>query len=173
MSLVSYLVQRCSSYNLDALAEKKTLLAIEESRTPTIYELLAFDYMGSSEFEWGAIPKAVRTLESQKDFAIKQIPELKNFAGDPVFVYCSSQHFDEIIEFIESLSKMDYRLKEPTYFDHYFAGLRKWHRIDFWFAIDGVGGGFVWSFDESLLQEFVKGLPATISYLNAKKAAGK
>jgi len=173
MSNIAYLVQRCSSYNLHPLAEMKMLEAIEENRTPTVYELLDFDYMGSSEFEWGAVPKAIRTLESQEDFEILQVLDLENSAGEPVFVFCATKHFEEISEFIRSLSKMDYsnfRLKEITYFDDYF-GPEKKHRYDLWFAIDGIGGGFVWSFNKDLLQEFVVGLPVTVDYLNAKKAA--
>lgn len=83
--------------------------------SPSIDELLSFDYMGSAEFEFGALPKSLKQMTSVVDdievFGMKQY---KAFDGKMICLICTKEQFEIYKEFIPGLIDDKYRLKEWT-----------------------------------------------------------
>jgi hypothetical protein len=114
-----------------------------------IHEIFRFDYMGSAEFEWGAVPQALRFLAKQ---AVKQnlINGLVHVSKNRVVYYiCPLEYETGVVERIKFLSKEQYagNLKEhcglcekldPQY--KYSQDLAGWLELDngFMFFIDKV-----------------------------------
>ncbi len=98
--------------------------------------LLNFDYMGSAEFEWGALPKALERMRSSLgsyrmyDYAFKNSPDKL------VTVYCRSGQEDIINGYIEELSENKIRLKERCDLSYYIKGDNHYRNNDFWWDIE-------------------------------------
>lgn len=215
--LTAMLVQRCSSATALPWMQDFVDKAQAEARTPMVSELLRLDYMGSSEFEWGTIPAAIRqtyeaSMKTPEKFWYFQVEGLTAWDGRSVYVFCHEDYFDQIATWIRQLAENEYKLnlKELTRFSNHFAAgdehrerhtkrlekaVKNWERavdkglgtteewekeitrlegsdkffgqsIDFWYALDGVGGGFAFCFDEVLLGDFAKALGASVKYMN-------
>ena len=72
-------------------------------------ELVSYDYMGSAEFEFGALPKSkVRIIDNSDNYKLITIPELATPNGVPFNLYCAEDRIDEIVEeikkYIENLN---------------------------------------------------------------------
>lgn len=101
-----------------------------------IDSIIAFDYMGSSEFEWGALPKSLKSirenLNDYDDYEIKLNDKI-------ITVFFHKKDKDDVIKIIKDLSENKIHLKE-------YCDLSKWvnpHkcityncRSDFWWDID-------------------------------------
>jgi hypothetical protein len=108
----------------------------------TIYR---FDYMGSSEFEWGAVPAAFQFLAKQSH--AKKVVSGK--VGD-VYYIAPKQYEEEIKKRIEKLkvNERDFRLKE-------YCGLsdalnqteKRFHEPVGWIELDN---GFMFFIDEEM-----------------------
>lgn len=105
------------------------------------------DYMGSAEFEWGAIPKAYRRIMGQYDQYSLHVTDLVTTRGVPFCVFCKNDHYDKILEAIKLYLKEDYRLKELTNMHVHFTEPKsdwdkehcKWKlQTNFWWCIDIV-----------------------------------
>ncbi len=85
-------------------------------------KILSFDYMGSSEFEWGAVPQAFA-------FIAKQASEQNIVTGEisvreqPVYYLCPKQYEEEVKKRIKSLGdnehSKDFCLKERCGLEDY------------------------------------------------------
>lgn len=87
-----------------------------------IRPIFEFDYMGSAEFEFGAVPEAMQ-------FIVNQAREKNLDAGivlvgdnEPVYVICPVPYVDEACRRIKQMRKGELRLKESTMLDRYFEG---------------------------------------------------
>ena len=74
--------------------------------------IVSLDYMGSAEFEWGAIPKAYRRL-------MYHFPEYEVFSTgiytpekDELMVFCKKSCSEEVIQSIRQYIDEPYQLKE-------------------------------------------------------------
>lgn len=56
---------------------------------PVMNRILSFDYMGSTEFELGALPRTHKFLRSRKDLMIKAV-KVKNTKGEMVSIWAIS-----------------------------------------------------------------------------------
>lgn len=127
----TYLIQRCTSKKLDT-----------DRKKATVSEALSLDYMGSSEFEWGAIPHSficwslAITNTELVEFDVVVVNVSNRFRSDDrnrvgsVHVYgvCPKSQESDITEYITKLVNEDVRLKERVGFtsDSY----------DFWFSLE-------------------------------------
>lgn len=96
---VAFLIQRCAShYHPSSFAKHKFEEARKDKRVPTVYDLLSFDYMGSSEFEFGTVPGAIRQIQESVDKKghqdIIEVEGLKTLKGEQVYVLCNLNHAD-------------------------------------------------------------------------------
>lgn len=104
------------------------------------------DYMGSAEFEWGAIPRAYRRILGQFDKYSLHITDLVTTGGVPFCLYCRDDRYEIILDAIKKYLKEDYRLKEwtnmgvhfkPTPTDEWLRDHYKYQlRTNFWWCID-------------------------------------
>lgn len=81
-------------------------------------KIFIFDYMGSAEFEWGALPRAfVRIYENKKaNVAFEMQVETKEKIGGVVYVICDRRIRDDVQKWIRSKAfdewDKKYRTKE-------------------------------------------------------------
>jgi len=87
-----------------------------------IREVLSFDYMGSAEFEWGAVPQALRFIAEQA--SNKNLIASTIFVGkeEPVYYLAPREYAPEVINRINKLRHDELRLKEYCGLDKYFDG---------------------------------------------------
>lgn len=104
-----YLIQRMSKRNRDAVK-------IEEGTSFDGY--LSLDYMGSAEFEFGALPASLKRLtKSIEKREIYTFEDIKNYENKKLVIIASSEaEANKYKEFIIELMKSEYgiRLKERT-----------------------------------------------------------
>lgn len=71
--------------------------------------IFSFDYMGSSEFEWGAVPKCLESIAKRiKDYSAHQTTINKT----KIFVICIDEQKVEIDLLLKELAKNKIHLKE-------------------------------------------------------------
>ena len=120
-----------------------------------IDQLLSFDYMGSSEFEWGALPKALkRVRENLADYVQFQYSFTKHPAK-VVTVFCKKEQQDFVGSILEQLADREIRLKEYCDLDKYIKGEEKYAN-DFWWDIDN--DWFFWKFNADFDLKFKSAL---------------
>jgi hypothetical protein len=91
------------------------------ARSPVIGgidQVIAHDYMGSAEFEWGAVPHSWRTLRElgREGKLVRLETPYKSNKGEPFYVICSADQDEEfVLQGIFGLSCDAYRTKEPTF----------------------------------------------------------
>lgn len=81
-----------------------------------IDSILRFDYMGSSEFEFGALNKSLKRIRANvSDYMFRDV-----VVNDKLItVFCPRNMAEEIINVLEELAEGKYRLQEASYFDIY------------------------------------------------------
>lgn len=106
--------------------------------------IFSFDYMGSSEFEFGALPKAFMKLAQYRQAEILISGKIIVLT-EPIFYICSKEHEKEVMQLIEKIAEDEYdlRLKEVTNLravlekKDFMKDLRGWLELDngfFFFA---------------------------------------
>jgi hypothetical protein len=85
-------------------------------------EIFSFDYMGSSEFEWGAVPASFKAIATNIGNYSTFQTEINNI---PIHIIGPSEHQTEIIKTIHQLSKRELLLKERSRLD-WAVGLDKY-----------------------------------------------
>ena len=92
---------------------------IPEEGMKTIKDIFRFDYMGSAEFEFGAVPEALSKIAENFEkliaFTLHAPYEHKNWYLEtnakgikPIYVICEKEHRDEIVIRIKGFAKKDY-----------------------------------------------------------------
>lgn len=97
-----------------------------------IDSILSFDYMGSSEFEWGALPKSLGKIrDSIDDYTYLDVP----IKDKIVTVFCKNSQKSEVKQYLTELAENKWNLKEFSDFDHYINPKFMESRTDFWWDI--------------------------------------
>ena len=92
---------------------------INEQGMHALRSVFSFDYMGSAEFEWGAVPKALQFLieQSRASTLIASDIFVRESIGK-VFHICPSQYEYDVLDRIIQLSLLNQiKLKEDSGFD--------------------------------------------------------
>lgn len=118
----SYLIQRlCKPMNHEILAETFAFGGglknggLSEDAMKLLRPIFSFDYMGSAEFEFGAIPETFRRIATHiKEYSTWEI----NINKKPVYVIGASKFKGNIDETINKVSKNKIHLKEYAGLDH-------------------------------------------------------
>lgn len=111
---------------------------IELEKIEGIDSLISFEYMGSAEFEWGALPKSLRRIieDGNGKYGFVEIPEIKNSNDEPAFTYCLLSEENDVKEAIQHLSKNDYGYKESAMMSSYINNGENYrYRSNFWWDI--------------------------------------
>ena len=110
-------------------------------------KLVSYDYMGSAEFEFGALPKSkARIIDNSDKYTLITIPELATPNSVPFNLYCLEERKEEIIneikKYIEKNNPKEicsYRLKECVNLAHMYYGF-VWsvapNHDNFWWDIE-------------------------------------
>jgi len=99
-----------------------------------IDSLVRFDYMGSAEFEWGALPKSLKRIrEELNDYTYLDIPIKERV----VTVFCKNSQKSEMKQYLTDLAERKFRLKEFAAFNEFVndSGYFK-DRFNFWWDIE-------------------------------------
>lgn len=98
----TYLIQRGKFDNRD---NKKGIDSIVE-----------FDYMGASEYEWGALPESLKRIRTSiEDYTYMDVPVY----GKIITVFCNSDDKPNVKTYLETLADGKMRIKMGSYFDKY------------------------------------------------------
>ena len=124
--------------------------------TSTLTNSLKLDYMGSAEFEFGALPNSLRSLRSaheQGKMVIRLVHGIKE--GDHPLRVLSLFNDDAFNDYVKELKKLRYedpRTKETTRFQHNYS--QKWgsFNTDFWWDIDN---DTMWSFNKNYMNRLI------------------
>lgn len=127
-----YLIQRGSFKDADGVSEEEL----------DIDSLIKFEYMGSAEFEFGALNKSYnRIMNSYSDYKCLKT-DIFSESGYECIVFCKAIDKKEVVENILGLALNQFRLKEMSRFDIYFkktSKLTKYEKeltTNFWLDID-------------------------------------
>ena len=118
--------------------------------------LVQFDYMGSFEFEYGALPAALKRVRA---VAVDYITFDLKIYEKPITVFCSKRESQARIKTIlDDLACGLIHLKERCEFREYIGFKKSLFstdtRIDFWWDIDN--DWFFWASDADFTEKFVK-----------------
>lgn len=161
-----YLIQRCT------IQEWKPSYKVSE--------YLKLDYMGASEFEWGAVPKCLRAFgEKQKQLEVFDIFHAKTLdlpegASPAVYILCTK---DEVKEYTKLLTQLAAQakdkggytpLKEQISLFNMVRGANKerWRGDNFWFDIDNA---VAICLSKEPLENFKLAVVNSINFMDAQK----
>jgi len=93
-------------------------------KDPSIDETLSFDYMGSSEYEFGALPKSLKIIcKNFSDYIIVESPIIRNYKQKILFYLChKNQNIEEFEKYLVQIINSQIRCKESTYLDSHVSG---------------------------------------------------
>lgn len=118
--------------------KRRSHVAEHQKGFDRIFEL---DYMGSSEFEFGTIPQALKAMRANKNetWTIRSITVGKHtayFVGQPDMVNIATQVFDD--ELKPTYSERKFRHKEGTYLYESYNPVKgkNYNLFDAWWALD-------------------------------------
>jgi hypothetical protein len=122
----------------------------------------SLDYMGSSEYEWGAVPKALKSFREYTDLVIRAYDfELEGLTR-PVYFVGEAKTLDAKFKdfvFWATHPRHPFNCQERSDFDEVFAGTqRKWSTTNAWWSLaDDVA----WSLDSEIAKSLLAGLART------------
>ena len=133
-----------------------------------ISENIEWDYMGSAEFEFGALPKSLRRIEAEmKLYHIVQIKEITN--NNKPLILWSKFPFEQLPTYVEHLIQMrkgNLRMKESSYFNENLSERfpRLANRVDFWWDLDN---DTMFSFRPDIMKVLPDSLRVSFDYMNS------
>lgn len=100
--------------------------------------ILKFDYMGSAEYEFGALPKSLRRIRANiEDYDLF----LGYLGGKKVSVFCKKSMLPDVKNVIDSHARNEIITKEAVRFDRFCKGEKSEWTPDFWWDIEN---DFMW-----------------------------
>ena len=115
-----------------------------------IRSIWAFDYMGSSEFEWGIVPATLKFLAEQASKKNLVATEYALDNQESVFIICPIPYLEDVQKVIRQLRADEYklRLKESCGLKRYFEGKDEWaKKCAGWLEVDN---GFLFFADDEM-----------------------
>lgn len=112
-------------------------------------EIMAFDYMGAAEFEFGAVPKAFQMIATEASKG-NLIADKEILDDRPVYYLCPKDMSKKVNQRIRELYKGDRSLKEPTNFHRSMEGEEYATRICGWLELDN---GFMFFKDKEMFEQ--------------------
>jgi len=112
----------------------------EDSTRKGVDSFFTFPYMGSTEFEFGALPKSLVAIRKKKNwYTMDTIPNIKSHDGLSLYLYCDAEKRSGIEKEVVHLSKSRYNdTKEMVYLHERLYEPKHLGTSDFcgWWAID-------------------------------------
>jgi len=152
-----YLVQRC--HIKDGI-----------SHTKRFSENLETDYMGSSEFEFGALPKSLRAINADiKRYHIVQIKDITDSKGRPLILWTKIpfEHIEEYVEHLKNMREGKAHLKESTHFAKDYKHWREYGQTNFWWDLDNDA---MFSFEPAIMKIISDSVVESGHFMEEQKA---
>lgn len=126
---------------------------LTEEAMELIDPIFCFDYMGSAQFEFGAIPEAMMKIGNhyEKNEIVVSTLALKKEVG----YICSKEHEDEVVKRIKHLGRYGdstpkLRTRDPTFFKNVFDGKEGFEKYRGWLEIDN---GYMFFLDRDMFEK--------------------
>jgi hypothetical protein len=123
------------------LIQRGTFRDISDKDIAGLDSLICYDYMGSSEFEFGALPKALKNMTSKwENYIHFQIDSIQDCDGQYLQVLCQKNKAEEIKDAVTNLFNKNctFRLKEFTgMYDYLSCRTIRSLDINFWWDVSG------------------------------------
>ncbi len=128
------LIQRLEKPYTTSLNINEGMLGFKESFLKTIKQIMSFDYMGSSEFEFGAVPRAFDAYIAEikkgniqtKTINLELLPprfapfetrdKLPPSKSAEIYIIAPTSLMNKVVQFLEELALEEPRLKEVSNF---------------------------------------------------------
>lgn len=139
----------------------KPLVASSE----TLSNSVALDYMGSAEFEFGALPTSLRAFRSRKgDLKVRLVKGITEGESPlRVLSYFDDGQFAEYESYLSLLRYDNPRLKELSYFSVNHKSFQDSKYLpDFWWDIVN---NVMWSFDKNYMNRLIDHLEASFAVM--------
>ena len=156
-----YLIQRASI---------RSPLAAEADNLSKAVE---FDYMGSAEFEFGALPESLRRIRAYGPaWRCDKVDEIRSADDSPLRAYSaiSDEEFPQYVAYLRQLRWPEkygrLNLKEPTAFEHDHKPWSKYRAIDFWWDLDN---DVMFGFHKAFMNRLPSYLKASFAYMDEQK----
>lgn len=120
-----------------------------------IDRILKFDYMGSSEFEWGALGTSLKRIRENIEEYTLALVDITTADGVDykINVFCKAADLAQVIELIKNIGDREYHTKEYTDFDNYLYPDRAFEcRTDHWWDIEN--DYMFWKKDKQFTKKF-------------------
>lgn len=137
-----------------------------------------FDYMGSAEFEWGALPESFRKIEQHADnFIWRFVPGINDENGNAlqVWSYFNNVEFAEYEVYLKQMrnpssieSGKRIQLKEHSGFENGASKFRS-ENTDFWWDIEN---NVMFGFDPKFMPLAANFVANSLVYMNEQKQNG-
>lgn len=137
-------------------------------RAGRLSQAVQLDYMGSAEFEFGALPSSLRTLQAQQADLIMTVESVITDQDRSLRVLHSMtpEQYQEYLQHLLNLRKDKIRTKETTRFAAGFPQ-SKYGVTDFWWDIDNH---VMWSFDKIFMNRLQDTLKSSWQYMDDQRA---
>ncbi len=135
---VPYLIQRASVQN--------------NKNSKGIDSVLSFDYMGSAEFEFGALPDSLKRVRMFPESYTQFQYSFGNYPSKVVTVLCKKEQQDFVGDILESLSENKIRLKGYSRSSEFVKDGNS--NTNFWWDIDN--DWFFWVLNPDFDLQFKK-----------------
>lgn len=113
--------------------------------------LVDLDYMGSSEFEWGAIPHAfIRIMGEKEKYIFHYCNSIKDYKGKILVIFCKKEYADDIKKEMKKYIKEHYRLQEFCTIHAHLEGKDKNSLNEYQIKKD-----FFWCIDKSATGDWI------------------
>ena len=132
-------------------------------------EAVDLDYMGSAEFEFGALPKSLRALQSLMDsISVTTEPRITDESGASLRVLhtFTSEEYEQYLVHLFAMRDGKLRTKESTWFDKDHSKHFKTLQCDLWWDI---GNHVMWTFDKRFAKRLSDHLVASWKYMDEQK----
>lgn len=132
-------------------------------------EAVNLDYMGAAEFEFGALPKSLRALQTKvDDISLTTEPRIADESGACLRVLhtFTPDEYEEYACHLLKLREGQLLTKESTWFDKEHPKRFKTLRCDLWWDIDNH---VMWTFDKVFSKRLGDCLVASWKYMDEQK----
>jgi len=124
--------------------------------------IIDFDYMGASEYEWGALPESLVVIRKDiNEYTYLDVP----INNKVITVFCQNSQKSDIKTFLTELGDGKMHTKMGSYFDRYLKPSK--HEIE-WQTKHPLETNFWWDVDNNLMF-WVKNPDFEIEFKNAIK----
>jgi hypothetical protein len=105
------------------VSRREDFLMPKSMKNPSIDDRYAMDYMGSAEYEFGALPNSLKRIcKNFRFFSVFSIDKIKDSKGNSLVLFIQEGKQDEYIKEIEAFLRGERHLKEHIDLEYHIKG---------------------------------------------------